>query len=92
MNRYRLKAWTGPTAVAEMVDRLFEAGVYVTVGGTEHVYLEASGVDVFDAGQAVIQALQRRHGKDFGLRPVVISAQPVTDQTPRYDWEGKHGH
>jgi hypothetical protein len=48
MTKYTV--WTGPTQVQGAADLLRQAGLNVTLEGTEHVYLEANNVqEVYNA-------------------------------------------
>ncbi len=65
----RLRIWTGPSLVSELAGKLRDAGVTVTVEGTEHVYVEAEGSDDSAASWNILVALFNTHGRDYGLRP-----------------------
>jgi len=66
----KLRAHTGPTIVKEMAAKLRDAGVKVTIEGTEHVYVEFEGhaKGVTDADFTIRQVLKNKHGSSFGLK------------------------
>lgn len=72
--RFDLKAWTGPTDVRAVAQKLQEAGVVDAWAGTERVYCVAFGLDHYDAVDRTKAALVRVHGTTFGLEFVVHGA------------------
>ena len=74
--RYRLKVWTGPSAVVEMGRKLRRAGLRVPSTGTEHLLVDVSaGAQNGCAGAEhnMRAALMRKYKKDFGLRATSCS-------------------
>jgi hypothetical protein len=65
---FKMKAWTGPTLVKQLADKLREAGINVTLEGTETVYFVAEGSYPDAAGWNTLVDLMNTHGTDFGLR------------------------
>ena len=75
--KFKISIWTGPTIVREIAAKIREAGVTVTVEGTETVYAVADGQTAEGAAWNVLVDLRRVHGTDFGLRPRPVSYVPV---------------
>jgi hypothetical protein len=67
MNLRQVSFHTGPCIVRQIAEKMREAGVCVTIEGTERVYVKEFGVDDFAAREAVREALRRTHGTVFGL-------------------------
>ncbi len=78
-NSYLLFVYTGPGLVRPVADVCRAAGLYVTIEGTDGIYLVAEGSDASAAAHNVLVDLQRAHGKDFGLRPRSIRAARPSD-------------
>ena len=68
MATFHLSAWTGPCCVASMAQKCREAGLYVTIEGTEKVYVLVAGKDRMDARLIAEDTLDTKHGTHFGLR------------------------
>lgn len=64
----KLRAHTGPTIVKEMAEKCREAGLNVTIEGTEHVYIEQPGKDTYEMNEEIRKALTKKHGTAFGLK------------------------
>lgn len=56
MRRALVRLFVGPVGVAQMAQRLRDAGAEVTVEGTEHVHLI---LDLDPSGWGILPALQR---------------------------------
>lgn len=66
---YRLKAWTGPTLVREIADRLRGAGFASVLEGTEHVHWDAEGQTPEGACWNSAVDMERVFGTSFGIVP-----------------------
>lgn len=66
--KFKLRVYTGPVQVAALAEKCREAGLQVTVEGTEHLHLLVPGTDVEDAKYAFQRALLDTHVTTFGLR------------------------
>lgn len=54
------RIWVGPTMVTTIAEAMREADLHVVYEGTEHIGVASSR-------EYVVLALQKRHGKDYGL-------------------------
>lgn len=74
---YKCKAWTGPTQVKEIANRIKEAGLIDVFDGTEHVYWKCSGNNPQHALMRSSEIMRQRLGTDFGLfsRPLPATAE-----------------
>lgn len=61
MTRFKLSYYTGPTAVVATAQLFREAGIDVTVEGTEHIHLTMAGADPLGAKLALWDALAAAH-------------------------------
>jgi hypothetical protein len=66
---HKLSAWTGPTMVTALAEKCREAGLRVTVEGTEKVYVEVESVGESRtwAGMEALALLRTKHNTDCGL-------------------------
>ena len=64
----RLKAWTGPCLVKVLASHIRDAGVMVTIEGTEHVYVEVPHEVHHVADFETRKMIAKRHGTAFGLQ------------------------
>lgn len=69
---FRLKAFTGPTQVKQLADKIRESGSIDLLEGTEHVYWTCSGDNAEHAAFRAVENIKRVHGTAFGLTPQVI--------------------
>ncbi len=58
MLSHKLVAWTGPTAVKEVADKLRYAGVAVSCEGTERVFVSVEGETPRAAEEAIAEKLR----------------------------------
>lgn len=68
MNKFDLKAWTGPVSACEIAKACRDAGFIGARAGTEHVYIEGvMGTNFTEVVVGVMRAIRMTHKRDFGL-------------------------
>lgn len=74
MRTFRFALHTGPALVAELAEKIDAAGINVVWRGTEQLIVDkpALGDDVLGVAWHIRADLVRKHGTDFGLRPVFL--------------------
>lgn len=72
MTRFLLRAWTGPSFVGQIAEKIREAGFQGVVEGTEHVMFEGEGTTGDAASWDALVDIRRKHGVDFGLHVVPV--------------------
>jgi hypothetical protein len=80
MKRFHLVVWVGPTQVAPLAEKFREAGVTVTVEGTERVHAALDSESWDDAPAVFLEALWAKHETAFGFE---LRDVRVTREEPR---------
>jgi hypothetical protein len=63
-----LKVWTGPCAVKAFAEKFRDAGINVSIEGTEHIHIIVPDEEFYLAQHKVRERLRSVFGTTFGVK------------------------